>query len=105
MFGLVVRFTLKEGAQTAFDRLVDETVPLIRSREPGTLIYAVHTVAERPNERIFYELYRDRAAFDEHERQAHVKRFLADREQFLDAVKVDFLSLQAGAGIPAAAGR
>jgi quinol monooxygenase YgiN len=99
MFGLSVRFTCKdpESAQ-AFDALVAETVAEIRQREPGTLVYAVHTVDGKPLQRIFYELYRDRAAFDAHEEQPHTRRMLADRGQFLAAVEVDFLALQTGKG-------
>jgi quinol monooxygenase YgiN len=99
MFGLSVRFTCKDAdSAQAFDKLVAETVTQIRAREPGTLVYAVHTVEGKPLERIFYELYRDRAAFDAHEEQPHTRRMLADREQFLASVEVDFLTLQVGKG-------
>lgn len=103
MFGLVVRFALKAGAGEGFDRLVGETAPLIQSAEPGTLIYTCHEVDGDPDARIFYELYQDRDAFDEHERQEHVRRFLAEREQYLDGTRVEFLSLQLGKGVPASA--
>ena len=73
-------------------------MPQIRQHEPGTLVYAVHTVEGQPLQRIFYELYRDRAAFDAHEQQEHTRRFLADREQYLASVEVDFLALQTGKG-------
>jgi len=49
-----------------------------------------------PRQRIFYELYGDRAAFDEHERQEHVRHFLAAREAFLEATEVDFMALLDG---------
>ena len=99
MFGLSVRFTCKDADNAAgFDSLVAETVPQIRQHEPGTLIYAVHSVEGRPLERIFYELYRDRAAFDAHEEQGHTRRFLAEREQYLAAKTVDYLTLMIGKG-------
>ena len=99
MFGLSVRFTCKDlNCAARFDNLVAETVPQIRQHEPGTLVYAVHTVEGKPLERVFYELYRDRAAFDAHEEQLHTRRMLAEREQFLSSVEVDFLTLQAGKG-------
>lgn len=102
MFGLSVRFTCQdEAAAEAFDRLADETLPAIRQHEPGTLAYAVHTVDGQPLQRIFYELYRDRDAFDAHEEQPHVRRFLAEREQYLASVDVDFLTLRAGKGVGA----
>jgi quinol monooxygenase YgiN len=66
MFGLVVRFDLVPGAGLAFDALVQETLEKIWVREPRTLIYSCHDVDAAPHSRIFYELYKDRAAFDEH---------------------------------------
>jgi quinol monooxygenase YgiN len=99
MFALNVRFRCLDTESAAgFDQLVAQTVPEIRSREAGTLVYAVHTVEGKPLERIFYELYRDRAAFDEHEDQPHIKRFLAARDQYLASFDVDFLTLQTGKG-------
>ncbi len=98
-FGLIVRFTLRAGAGQEFDQLVAETLQPIREREPGTLVYACHRVDGCPDDRVFYELYHDRAAFDAHEQQPHVRRFLAERERYVDRVTVDFLSLTASTGI------
>lgn len=97
-FGLSVRFTLKEGAAEAFDALVAETLAGIRASEPGTLVYVNHLVEGQPDQRIFYELYRDRAAFDEHERQPHTRKFLAGREALVDHVEVDWLTAVDGKG-------
>jgi quinol monooxygenase YgiN len=95
-FALVVRFTVRPGAENDFDELVTTTTAAIREREPGTLVYACHTVTDAPRQRMFYELYRDRAAFDTHEDQPHTKHFLAAREELLEATEVDFLSLADG---------
>ena len=46
MFALVVRFDLAAGAGPAFDGLVDETLVLIRTREPRTVIYVTHDIDE-----------------------------------------------------------
>ncbi len=101
MFGLVVRFNLMGGSGPAFDKLTDETVAEIRTAEPGTLVYACHEVEGDLEARVFYELYQDRAAFDAHEQQPHVRRFLAEREQYLaGSPRVEFLSLRGGAGVP-----
>jgi quinol monooxygenase YgiN len=94
--GLVVRFTVRPGAEAEFDALVAETAADIRAHEPGTLMYACHTVQDRPRQRIFYELYRDRAAFQAHESTEHTRRFLASREPLLEATEVDFLALADG---------
>lgn len=98
-FGLVVRFTLAPGAADGFDRLAADTVAQIRAKEPGTLVYAVHAVDGDPSLRIFYEMYEDRAAFDHHEEQEHVRVFLSEREHYLSDTKVDFLDLRASKGI------
>lgn len=82
-FGLVVRFDLLDGHERAFDALVVETVELIRSEEPGTLAYVTHRVPDAPSVRVFYELYRDAAAFQAHEDSPHVRRFLAERGDHL----------------------
>jgi quinol monooxygenase YgiN len=99
MFGLLVRFTCKDqAAAEAYDRLVGETIEAIKAGEPGTLVYAAHTVDGQPLQRVFYELYRDKAAFDVHEASPATKRYLAGRGQYLASTEVDWLTLQAGKG-------
>ncbi|MBD0737872.1 putative quinol monooxygenase [Streptomyces sp. CBMA29] len=99
-FGLVVRFTARDAeSAVAFDGLMAETLEGIKG-EPGTLVYVNHSVPDEPNVRVFYELYADRAAFDRHEEQPHVKRFLADRGRYLHSTEVTFLEEVAGKGIP-----
>ena len=97
MFGLSVRFTCKDEASAeAYDRLVAETVEAIRANEPGTLVYASHLVDGQPLQRIFYELYRDKDAFDAHGAAPHTRRYLAERDQYLASTEVDWLTLTAG---------
>jgi quinol monooxygenase YgiN len=94
MFGLSVRFDLRPGAGESFDRLIAEIAPLIASEEPGTFVYATHTVEDEPDGRVFYELYRDREAFEDHEQKEHIRRFLLEREQYLvRPPRVEFLRL------------
>jgi quinol monooxygenase YgiN len=97
MFGLFVRFTCKDEASAlAYDRLVAETAEGIRADEPGTLVYAAHLVEGQPLQRVFYELYRDKAAFEAHEAAPHTRRYLAERDQYLASTEVDWLTLQTG---------
>ena len=93
MFALVVRFDLvDEQAAQRFDALVADLLPQITAHEPGTLSYLVHTVVEAPLSRVFYECYRDRVAFDEHEAQPHTRHFLDARETVLAGKRVEFLT-------------
>ncbi|QLY28063.1 putative quinol monooxygenase [Nocardia huaxiensis] len=106
MYALVVRFELKDTASAqAFDTLVAETVRGIADFEPGTLVYATHEVDGEPLARIFYEVYRDREAFEEHERQPHTLQFLSQRELLVIDTRVEFLTPADSKGIPADAGR
>jgi quinol monooxygenase YgiN len=99
MFGLFARFTCKDEASAeAYDRLVAETIEAIKATEPGTLVYASHRVEGQPLQRIFYELYQDRAAFEAHEAAPHTARYLAGRDQYLASTEVDWLTLQTGKG-------
>jgi quinol monooxygenase YgiN len=99
MFGLHVRFTCKDqAAAEAYDTLVAQTIESIKTGEPGTIVYASHTVDGEPLVRVFYELYRDKAAFEAHEAAPHTKRYLAERGQYLAATEVDWLTLQVGKG-------
>ncbi|MYS94800.1 MULTISPECIES: putative quinol monooxygenase [Streptomyces] len=100
MFGLFVRFTCKdEEAAVAFDDLVTRTGEQIRANEPGTVIYTVHRVDGRPLERVFYELYRDKDAFEEHESKDYVRAFLSERDRYLSATEVDRLDFVSGKGV------
>lgn len=99
MFGLFVRFTCKdEAAAAAYDQLVAKTIEAIKANEPGTLLYASHLVDGQPLQRIFYELYQDKAAFEAHEAAPHTRRYLDERGQYLASTEVDWLTLQAGKG-------
>jgi quinol monooxygenase YgiN len=86
VFAIAVRFDLPDAdAADAFDALVADTLPGIRSAEPGTLLYLTHTVDGEPLARLFYEVYRDRAAHADHEARPETAAFL-ERVRGLGAV-------------------
>ncbi|GAB2568238.1 hypothetical protein Aab01nite_43710 [Paractinoplanes abujensis] len=92
MFALVVRFDCRDlAAAERFDELTAEVVRAIEEHEPGTLTYATHAVAGEPPARVFYEVYRDREAFQAHEDADHVKRFHDAKEPLLTGTRVEFL--------------
>jgi quinol monooxygenase YgiN len=100
MVALVVRFDCRdESAAARFDELTAEAVRLISEREPGTLVYATAAVEGEPLARVFYEVYRDRAAFRAHEEAEHVRQFHARKDPLLTSTRVEFLKLGAGKGL------
>ena len=94
MFVLVVRFDCRDEASAhRFDELTAEVVREITEKEPGTLVYATHAVHGEPLARVFYEVYRDRAAFDAHEQALHVVDFHARKAALLAAPpRVEFFT-------------
>ena len=93
MFALVVRFDLPDApAAATFDELVANEAPTIVEAEPGTLMYNTHVVIDAPLSRIFYEVYRDRAALDEHEARPATAAFLAQVRALKPIVRVEPLT-------------
>ena len=63
------------------------------------MVYANHPDPDDDGVRVFYELYRDRAAFEAHERTEHTRRFLRERGRYVQSHTVTFLSLVEGTGV------
>lgn len=103
MYGLIARFYLLHDRVEDFDRVARETVAAVQEKEPGTLVYAVHEIEGSPLTRLYYEVYRDRRAFEEHEAYDHAKRFQVAREECsARPPDVDFLKPLTAAGLPVA---
>ena len=93
-YGRILIFTLLDDRVADFDRLAEQTAEEIRIGEPDTLVYVIHLVPNAPMQRIFYEIYRDRAAFDSHESQPYMQRFVAERRSCVLATNVIELRLK-----------
>jgi quinol monooxygenase YgiN len=93
-YGRILIFTLLEDRVADFDRLAEEAAEYVRTSEPDTLVYVIHLVPNAPLQRIFYEIYRDRAAFDSHESQPYMQRFVAERRTCVLATNVIELRLK-----------
>ena len=93
-YGRILIFTLLDDRVADFDRLAEQTAEEIRLGEPDTLVYVIHLVPNAPMQRIFYEIYRDRAAFESHESQPYMQRFVAERRSYVLATNVIELRLK-----------
>lgn len=94
MFGQIAIYTLLEDRIEDFDQLTEQIVEQVQAREPDTLVYIVHAVPSAPLQRILYEVYRDRAAYEDHRQQPYVVRFEAERRPYVLATNVIELGLQ-----------
>jgi quinol monooxygenase YgiN len=93
-YGRLSIFTLLDDKAGEFDQLAELAAEGVRSLEPDTLVYVIHVVPKAPMQRIIYEIYRDRAAFDAHERQPHILQFVADRKSCVLATNIIDLRLK-----------
>jgi quinol monooxygenase YgiN len=92
-YGQITVYTLLDGRESAFDQLSREAVRAAQQGEPGTLIYACHEVVGAPTQRIFYQLFRDQAAFEEHQRRPYIRQFLTGSRSHVIATNVIELRL------------
>ncbi|MGP8001792.1 MAG: hypothetical protein ACLPKI_31380 [Streptosporangiaceae bacterium] len=75
LYGQIAIYTLLESGAAEFDRLASTVLEQVRTTEPDTLVFVVHGVPSAPLQRILYQVYRDRAAYDEHQLQPYVTDF------------------------------
>jgi quinol monooxygenase YgiN len=94
LFGQITIYTLVDDRVEAFDRITARVVEQVRRREPDTLVFIVHAVPSAPTERILYQVYRSRAAYQRHLAQPHVQQFDLDRRPYVLATNVVELGLQ-----------
>ena len=72
-FVLVVRFQVAEGNEARAGELIAELTQASR-QEPGCELYIPCRDPESPRSYLFYEQYRDTAAFEEHGASEHFQR-------------------------------
>jgi len=94
LVGQIVIYTLLDGSVPAFDAMIGSVTEQVRAGEPGTLVFIVHAVPSAPQQRILYEVYRDRDAYQAHQQQPYLTRFEQDRREHVLATNVIELSLQ-----------
>ena len=88
LYGRIAIYTLLDAGAEEFDRLAEQVVEQVRTGEPGTLAYVVHGVPSAPLQRILYQLYADRAAYDRHQERPYVADFEARRRPLVLATNV-----------------
>lgn len=88
LYGRIAIYTLLDAGAEEFDRLAEQVVEQVRTGEPDTLAYVVHGVPSAPLQRILYQLYADRAAYDRHQERPYVADFEARRRPLVLATNV-----------------
>jgi quinol monooxygenase YgiN len=78
---VVAKLRAAKGKGDALAALLKEQVAAVRKAEPGCLLYRPHRSTKDPDQFIFYEQYKDDAAFDVHRKNPILAEYRARREK------------------------
>ena len=78
---VVAKVRAAKGKGDALAALLAEQAGVVRKNEPGCLAYRPHRSTKDPDLFIFYEQYKDDAAFDLHRKAPHLAAYRERREQ------------------------
>jgi quinol monooxygenase YgiN len=87
---LVVEMDIAPGRMAEFLALIARNAEASARTEPGCRQFDVLTVDDQSDQVVFYEVYDDRAAFDRHIEQAHVRDFFAAAKPLIVKQSVRF---------------
>ena len=73
---IVAQWEAREGQADRVAGILDRFLPEAQ-REPGAKLFLISRAKENPAQFLFYELFRDEAAFKAHQESAHFKTYIA----------------------------
>jgi len=73
---VVAQWEAKEGQADRVAGILDRFLPQAQA-EPGVKLFLISRATENPAQFLFYELFRDEAAFKAHQDSAHFKTHIA----------------------------
>jgi quinol monooxygenase YgiN len=81
VLSIVAKIRAAKGKGDALAALLQEQAAVVKKNEPGCLVYRPHRSTKDPDLFIFYEQYRDDAAFDVHRKAPYLAEYRARRER------------------------
>ena len=81
VLSIVAKLRAAKGKGDALAALLKEQAAVVKKNEPGCLVYRPHRSTKDPDVFIFYEQYKDDAAFDVHRKAAYLAEYRARREK------------------------
>jgi quinol monooxygenase YgiN len=73
---IVAQWEAKQGEADRVAAILDRFLPEAQ-REPGVKLFLISRAKDNPAQFLFYELFRDEAAFKAHQDSAHFKTYIA----------------------------
>ncbi|MDQ6916576.1 MAG: antibiotic biosynthesis monooxygenase [Pseudomonadota bacterium] len=85
---VVAKLRAAKDKGDALAALLTEQIGVVRSAEPGCLVYRLHRSTKDPELFLFYEVYEDQAAYDAHRKAPHLAacRERREKEALIDGV-------------------
>ena len=83
MLVVLVRVKVKTEALAEFERAILTNADAARTREPGCMRFDVSQSEDDPSQWLFYEVYKDAAAFDAHRASPHFAAYQETAERVL----------------------
>ena len=81
VLSIVAKIRAAKGKGDALAALLQEQAGVVKKNEPGCLVYRPHRSTKDPDVFIFYEQYKDDAAFDAHRKAPYLAEYRARRER------------------------
>lgn len=81
VLSIVAKIRAAKGKGDALAALLTEQAAVVRKAEPGCLVYRPHRSTKDPDVFIFYEQYKDQAAFDTHRKAPYLAAYRERREK------------------------
>ena len=81
VLSIVAKIRAAKGKGDALAALLEEQAGVVRKAEPGCLVYRPHRPTKDPDLFIFYEQYKDDAAFDVHRKAPYLAAYRERREK------------------------
>jgi quinol monooxygenase YgiN len=75
---VVAQWEAKDGQADRVAEILTRFLPEAQS-EPGAKLFLISRAKENPAQFLFYELFRDEAAFKAHQDSAHFKTYIAEQ--------------------------
>lgn len=80
---IVAKLKAKQGSEKQMEEALRAMIPKVRE-EPGALVYILNRSVKDPTVFVFYEVYKDQAAFDLHTKTPHMAELQGKLPALLD---------------------
>jgi quinol monooxygenase YgiN len=81
VLSIVAKIRAAKGKGDVLAALLAEQAAVVKKAEPGCLVYRPHRSTKDPDVFIFYEQYKDDAAFDVHRKAPYLAAYRERREK------------------------